>query len=101
MEISYHFSAAVEKAIEDEKRRLLHWRKLGLITSDQVREMHESFLARHLYAARQEDNPDRAVAVKCDGCDMVHIMPVSVKVLNCKCSPFVDRLTAVRRVAFS
>lgn len=97
-EIAYRFTDAVEGAIAEERARLLRLRKLGLITSPQATEMLTSFLARHMYAARVEDNPDRPVGVKCHGCGLVHVIPVSVKYFQCRCSPHVDRMTATNRV---
>lgn len=96
-DVVYRFTEKVEAALVDEKARLLRFRELHLISSDQVREMYQSFLERHLSAARLEDHPDRAIGVKCPECERVHVMPGSVRYFQCKCSPFVDRMTAIHR----
>lgn len=97
-EIGYRFTDKVERAIADEKARLLQFRKLNLITSEQVQEMFQSFLYRHMYSGRIEDDPDRAVGAKCTDCEMVHIVPVSLKHFSCKCTPRIDRPVALNRI---
>jgi hypothetical protein len=100
-EVAYRFTDSVEREIAAERKRLLRFRKMHLITSAQVTEMMESFVARRIYAARVEDSPDRPIGVNCPNCSKLHIVPASISHIQCGCAPGMDIVTALNRIPLS
>ena len=98
MAATYALKPAAEKALKDERARLLRLRAYGLITTEYALRTIRAF-ARDLYANALTDARDIGhIGTECPMCKRVHVMASDVTHYRCHCTPHVERATFRHRV---
>lgn len=93
MGLTYALRPVAEKALKDERARLIRLRSIGIVTTAYVvREIRK--FARKMYATAVVDAADVGhIGTRCPVCSTVHVMASDVRFYRCRCTPHVERPT--------